>query len=109
MIETNSVRKLIDELLTDVAPEDAVRLQRVIAAIPPLDDVETFASLAAGTLRAVGRAEGGGSASRAAAAIEAARRTPVFVRRARASLRTVSARTGQLCACPFCCGAHLLQ
>lgn len=95
MAERNSVRKLIDDVLVEATPEDAVRLQRVIAAIPPIDDVEMFAALAADTLRAVGRAEGGGSAARAATAVAAACATPVFMRRARAGLRPVAAK---LCA-----------
>lgn len=95
MAERNSVRKLIDDVLVEATPEDAVRLQRVIAAIPPVDDAETFAALAADTLRAVGRAEHGGSAARAATAVETACAGPVFIRRARASLRPVPTK---LCA-----------
>ena len=95
MAESNSVRKLIDEVLVEATPEDAVRLARVVAAIPPIDDVEIFTALAADTLRAVGRAEGGGSAARAARAVEAARATASFMRRARGGLHPVAAR---LCA-----------
>ncbi len=102
MSDTNEIRQLIRETLAKVAAADeAERLERVLAAIPPVEDPAVYGGLATGTLRAVARQfrareAGDGQDGTGDAACEAAVAIETAAAQSGIALRRVA---------PFCCAA----